>query len=476
MERGVKPGMTLAEAEALLEQPEATSSEEGNVTAKDTFFQTADVSADVAGLRQLALCCERFTPRFGIEEVEPPESLWLDLTGCTHLFGGDQGTAMTMATDFRHHGLQARIGLAPTLGAAWAVAHCLSRPMSPALVEATRLASVLDPLPVDALRLTPKLLDTLRELGLRTIGQLRKLPRASLPSRFGPLLLQRLDQAFGDSPEQPVPEQRRDAFAASWVGEFPIVSEAGLEEVGRELLDQLLRRLQPQRLGVRQLRCELRDGRGRQHDLQIGFVAATEQQRHIFEMLTLQWERTALPDEIVAVRLEATVTEPLRVVQRDLFGHELNRDQQRDIASLLDRLSNRLGADRVVRARLQPELQPELAVSHEPWTQTKSSAAIGETTRLTTQRGVQRPTQLFASPQHIEVSRAGPEGAPLSFWWQRHEHRVIRSWGPERIETGWWRESSVCRDYFRVEVLTGHHFWIFHCLDEQVWFIHGTFD
>ena len=74
------------------------------------------------------------------------------------------------------------------------------------------------------------------------------------------------------------------------------------------------------------------------------------------------------------------------------------------------------------------------------------------------------------------MSLAEPEGTPVRFRWQQREHRVTRSWGPERIETGWWRSAAVRRDYFRVEVHTGHWFWLFHRLEERDWFLHGAFD
>ena len=284
-----------------------------------------------------------------------------------------------------------------------------------------------------------------------------------------------------------MPEKPRESLVARWVGEFPITDRESLHSVARELLDQLLNRLKPRREGVRQLRCELRDSSGRLHEFRIGFVAPTDQAKHVFEMLCLQWERAALPDEIAIVHFEATETEPLHVVQRDLFGHELDNDSQREVVTLLDRLSNRLGSHAVVRARLLPEAQPELAVAFEPWVKNQNNisrdalASGSDRDKLDASafrliKATVRPTHLFSPPQPIEVSIAGPEGAPLSFWWNRREHRVIRNWGPERIETGWWRESAVCRDYFRVEVQTGHHFWIFRSLDDRGWFIHGTFD
>ncbi len=525
--------MPLAEAEALSERALTKacspgpcgledSTNQGNhpthkgsgyseATIPEPYFQAADVKADVAGLRQLALACERFTPQFGIEESESPESLLLDMTGGTHLFGGKHGTVLGIVNDFRERGFQAHVSLTPTVGAAWAAAHFLAKPAAPSIVEPPGLLDALKPLPVESLRLTPAMIATLHELGLRTVGQLRALPRASLPSRFGPLLLKRLDQAFGDEPELLLPEKPREPLIAGWAGEFPITDRESLHVVASELLDQLLNRLQPRREGVRQLRCELRDSSGRLHEFRVGFVAPTNQVKHVLEMLCLQWERVALPDEIVLVRLEATATDPLHVVQRDLFGHELDTDSQHEVVLLLDRLSNRLGSHAVVRARLLPEAQPELVVAHEPWVRVAGQGATalqnespprspgwlagfcttqiqedlsraesreppgqarwGESPRI-----LIRPLRLFSPPQPIEVSIAGPEGAPLSFWWNRREHRVTRSWGPERIETGWWRESSACRDYFRVEVQTGHHFWIFRRLDERGWFIHGTFD
>ena len=64
----------------------------------------------------------------------------------------------------------------------------------------------------------------------------------------------------------------------------------------------------------------------------------------------------------------------------------------------------------------------------------------------------------------------------MHFRWDRRDHRVIRSWGPERIETGWWRDAPICRDYFRVVTQTGQHFWLFRSFEQAAWFIHGAFD
>ena len=64
--------------------------------------------------------------------------------------------------------------------------------------------------------------------------------------------------------------------------------------------------------------------------------------------------------------------------------------------------------------------------------------------------------------------------SPLRFL--GHAHRIAKTWGPERIETGWWRRQAVGRDYYRVETVTGRRFWIFRNLRDGRWFLHGMFE
>ncbi len=498
-------GMPLAEAEALLAGRDVPA-----------HIEQHDPAADVAGLRELAHTCNVFSPLFGIEEASSPECVLLDVTGCEHLFGGEQNLVAALVNDFQQRGFQVRAALSPTIGAAWATAHygsptpCGSvdprmRPNQPnhkGLGDAN-LEEMLAPLPVTALRLPRKIVETLHELGLHRISQLRALPRESLPSRFGPELLKRLDQAFGDAPELLVAERPAEPIAVTWVTDEPLTDRESLRFVCRELLDELMNQLKPRREGVRQLFCQVKGTAARPVELLVSLVSPCDIAKHLLELLGLQIDRADLPEGISFVRLEATRIESLATRQRDLFGLEANTDTHREVSSLLDRLSNRLGATAVVRAATVPDAQPELSVAHVPCNLIDSQAsgaasaqwhslcrqssrhipcavatsqADGTWNVPATFRWQARPLRLFAPPQRIEATTAGPEGAPMHFRWERREHRVIRSWGPERIETGWWRDQSICRDYFRVETQTGHHLWLFRCFDQAAWFIHGAFD
>lgn len=463
---GIKIGMPLAEAKALLA---------GHV-GSTAHIELHDPAADLTGLREVARTCNDFSPLFGIEEAKSPECLLLDVTGCEHLFGGEQGLVDRLAEDLRQRGFQVRAALAPTIGAAWAAARCLAKPhQQPALTD-KELDEALAPLPITSLRLPFKIIETLHELGLRRIGQVRALPRETLPSRFGPELLLRLDQAFGNAPELLVPERPPKTIAAVWVTDEPLTDRESLKFVTGQLLDELLGRLKPLREGVRQLFCQIKGTAARPVELVVNLVSPTDVVKHLLELLSLQIDRADLPEGISFVRLEATSVGSLATRQRDLFGFETDADTHREVSSLLDRLSNRLGATAVVHAVLVPDAQPELAVRHEPCVAERRTTVSSHSSLRTQQSALTRPLRLFKPPQRIVATAAGPEGAPMHFRWDRRDHRVVKSWGPERIETGWWREHSVCRDYFRVVTQTGQHFWLFRCFDQAAWFIHGAFD
>ena len=47
--------------------------------------------------------------------------------------------------------------------------------------------------------------------------------------------------------------------------------------------------------------------------------------------------------------------------------------------------------------------------------------------------------------------------------------------GPERIESGWWDQHPVIRDYYIAHHPCGHLYWLFKHLKEQRWYLHGLF-
>lgn len=455
----------------------------------------------VVDIRLLAAWCRQYSPRVGLEEAQTPDALMLDITGCSHLFGGEHRLAAQIAEDFRRRGLTTRAGVADTIGAAWAAAHHGTRPTAGARplsgvagchhIPPGRQREALSPLPVEALRLPPHVVELLHEFDLRTIGQVRALPRSSVPARFGPLVLRRLDQALGELAEtiQPVPPI--EPIRARWPFESPTDDRRTIEQVLRHLLVRIVERLQARQEGVQRLRVRLAGARP--VEFSVGLLRPAAEAEHLCELVFLHLERAPIESEISGVSVEVLVAAPLGIRPQPLFENDAGRlPRRRELALLIDRLSSRLGAAAVLKPRLSPELLPEWAVLCEPWifhsarrpaapafpqenAASPGSGPAGQGPAPCWEAGLFRPLCVMPRPVAVAAEQAAPGGPPARFEWGGKAYTLADCRGPERIETGWWRGGHVRRDYYRAEAVTGERFWLYRQRSGGRWFLHGMF-
>ncbi|HEX7446558.1 MAG TPA: DNA polymerase Y family protein [Pirellulales bacterium] len=492
---------------------------------------------DREALALLAAWCEPFSPAVGVESAEPPECLLLDVTGLEPLFHGEAALAEHVRREFMRRGFSVRIALADTIGAAWALAHVADVPQSrlslressatfaerkatlahsdfegeaPALVVPPgQSLPALMSLPVETLRLSLDCLRTLRELGLRHVGQLLAFPRASLAARFAPELLLRLDQATGEVAEVIPVDHPPPAAQAAWTFESPTDRPEMLRHALQRQLEQVIAQLSPRRQGAQALHCRLLGQTGRNVELSIDLFRPSASPRHLGELAWMRLESAGqkLLEPIASLSLEVTATAPLEEHQQELFGASQADHGSRQLALLIDRLSNRLGRAAVGRPQLLPEAQPEFAWRYEALIgnvsppvkkarskkQRRVAALCRERTPCRSTAGrndvdsrfpsggslrgcLSRPLSLANQPGPLRVMSVAPDGPPLRFFHAGIEHRIHRAWGPERIHTGWWRGRSARRDYYRVETTTGCWFWLFRQLTDGHWFLHGVFE
>ena len=476
--QGITPGMPLAEATGVMALPE-------------------DPRAALADLQRLAAVCQRFSPLAGLEEGPRPESLLLDLTGCGRVFGGEERLARLVLREFVQRGFEARVAVADTIGAAWALAHaaCDSRAI---LVSPGNSAAALRPLPVALLRLPAGRVSLLQDLGVQQIGQLMSLPRASLPARLGPEVIDRLDQALGELAELLVPYRPPAPVEACWSFEEPTDRRRTLEAALEQLLQQVIQRLQGLGQGVRQLVCRF-EGSPRAGSpaqpllarLRVELVQASLSLRHLGELVRMQLEKLDWAAPVATVRVRATATAPLDCRQTLLFDAGPLQAAPRHLASLVDRLTGRLGRQSVLRARLIPDAQPEFACRYEPLVEGSLATRPGPRASKSARRRRKtageppvsgacglpcRPLRLLSPPRQVAVTSVHPDGPPTSLHWQGQTQAIARCRGPERIETGWWRSRSVRRDYYRVEIETGQRLWVFRERNSGEWYLHGRFE
>ncbi len=457
---------------------------------------------DLGLLRSLAHRCRRYSPLVGLEESETPASLFLDITGGAHLFGGEPRMVRQVVADFRDWGFLARAAVADTIGAAWAVTRTANGPL---IVLPGRSAQALARLPVEALRISANVAEVLHSLGLSTIGHVAALPRETLPSRFGPEILRRLDQALGEIPEPLVPERPEEPIEAAYGCEPPLENRAAIEIILQRLLERVMKPLERRNAGILQLDIELTVSGHEPTRFTVGLVRPSLDSKRLRELLRLQLERVQLRGRLAGAMLRVVRTAPRDADQSALFESAEHRHARRDLDSLLNRLSNRLGPRAVLCPRLAPDYQPERAVEYATLAEQTSPLKDSPTTKrprrarrsAQERRSAQgqeeqktayfvrgsfvreslprRPVRLFPEPVPVEVFSVVPHGPPIRLHWANRDQLIVHCEGPERIETGWWRFPAVHRDYFRADTEDGQRLWLFHARDEGSWFVHGEF-
>lgn len=429
----------------------------------------ADPEGDLASLTALAGWCMRFSPAVA---ADPPDGLFLDITGVSHLWGGEAPMLADLMERLAGAGVPARGAVAGSAGAASALARFgAGRSVAEPGSEAGRLAE----LPVLALRLAPGTAAQLRRLGLSSIGQLQRLPRDALARRFGAFTLGRLDQALvraGEALEFHRPPS--PWFARLCLAE-PISSPEDLARVTHDIAETLCRRLETEGRGAGRFELAFHRLDGRAERLGIGLALPGRTPAAVARLFAPMLETVDPGFGIEVVTLLADRVEPLpgRQGRLERIGEVAPED---GIAPLIDRIANRLGEDKIWRAEPQPSHIPERAVIRRP------SLAPGSGKGWDRRRP--RPVRLLRRPEPIEATAPIPDDPPILFRWRGQLRRVRRAEGPERLAEEWWRRPpgesgpSHVRDYYRVEDETGARYWIFraglYAADAPArWWLHG---
>ena len=441
-EAGVTPGLSLADARAL---------------APDLHTTETDPVADRRMLEWLADGCRRYTPWTALDGDDlghgGSAGLWLDISGCAHLFGGEGALLEDLTGRLAKLGFDARAAIADTPGAAWAAV----RFADTKIVAAGTTHRTLDPLPVAGLRLPVAVIEGLQRMGLRRIGDLAALPRAPIAARFGKILLDRLDQALGRlreplSPGRPVPPLHvRLAFAE------PIATNQDIAAAQRRLLDQLCAFLKDAHQGARRLKLTLYRTDDSHTGTAVGTGRPVNDPDHLERLFREKLEKLDSGFGVDVMVLAATAVAPLAPAQMDLDSRDRARDE--GVGRLLDRLGNRFGPTRVMRLEARASHIPE-RTCHETSVFTLPVPVTGE------RPSRPRPIHLLPWPEPVEVMAPVPDHPPLMFRWRRAQHRVTRADGPERIAPEWWIDGAPppeegVRDYYRVENPQGQRFWLY---------------
>jgi len=444
----------------------------------------ADEAADAKALNAIAEWCDRFTP---LVALDSPHGLFLDITGCVHLFGGEAAMMRLVCDVLTAQGFAVSAAIAGTS----VCARTITRHVHGRIVRDGEEADAVKPLPVFALGADDAITIGLRRAGLKTIGDVASRARHEITARFGAEFTTLLEQALGQSdapisPRKPLPDYIVEKRFAE-----PVATDAVISATLSRLAQMLVGAMTQQGKGARRLEANFfrTDGAVRTIVVDTGQpVTRSEVIDRLFR------ERLdALSDPLDPgfgfdlIRLSASRTEIVVQQQRDLDANVHDNDE---LAALIDRIAARIGGRRVVVHLPQDTHMPERAVMAAPAQRHLAAAARAVWPARAEGEPPLRPLRLFERPEEIKVIAQVPDGPPARFVWRRATHAVVRAEGPERVAMEWWRSQNemLTRDYFRVEDEAGLRFWLYRdgLYDREIeqeegkavqpnWFMHGLF-
>ncbi len=466
---GVSCNLSLADARAI---------------CPHLITEEADPDGDKQALRKLALWCSRYSPW---TTVQGNDAIGLDITGCAHLFGGEEALLADLSAYLKKFGLTARLAIASTIGAAWALTHYGDG--TSACVPHEETLKALRPLPLAALRFEDGIAQKLRQLGFKKVRDLVDQPRTPFVARFGADFIRKLDQASGReaeifNPLLPAPQFHVEQRLAE-----PVSQAESIHLLTDNLTRRLSAALEQAGKTARRLTLFLYrvDGKVKTLTIRTSRSHAARVARLFQERLDQLQEDVEAGFGFDVIALHAFDVETAASLQPVLPKSRHGRlagSASDEMDHLLDRFGNRFGFDKVTRFCAQESHIPEQSVKRTSVLEKTDGpdwAAYFEMLGRKTYLG--RPLLLLDPPEPITALAEVPDGPPLRFKWRKASHKVVRSDGPERLSPEWWLSggSPLTRDYYRIEDENGYRFWVFREglfgreLETPHWLIHGTF-
>jgi protein ImuB len=402
-----------------------------------------------ARLERLARWSQRFTP---VVSLVPPDGLLLEIRGSLTLFGGLDRLLARLRRALSHRYPEARLAVASAPEAALLLARA---GRTEPVVDGVALRAAVGGIAVCHLRLDADRAQALQRLGIRTIAECLRLPRADLARRLGPDFLQLLDRLTDRLPDPRIRLALPDQFAAEI--ELPWAErDAGRLLLGATRLLEMLAEYLDRRCGASEtLHWRLRHEGQPATEFAQGFLMPQHDPQRMARLLAELLQRLPLPAAVTGIALRVGRHVPRPMQHADAFAAPgVSGLGGEDLPGLLERLRARLGADVVGTLICRAEHRPECAWQWRPCDAAGRTA--GESPEAP--RGSHRPAWLLPEPRPLPRAAFTPHP------------------GRERIESGWWDERPICRDYRVAAGRHGERLWVFHDLQRPgQWYLHGYF-
>jgi protein ImuB len=409
--------------------------------------------------------------------IEPRDGLLLEIKPSIRLFGGLKELCRRLRdacladAAFARSGVQPHFTLAPTALAALAAARGGARCF---ITDPRQLPARLKLLPVGVLRWPEEANARLLAMGVRTLGELLRLPRAGFARRFGPATLADLDRLLGRRADPRRRLTRRERYVGRLDLDHEIEDHDRILEALRPLLDELAQFLRARQRGITALQCRFHHYRAAPTTCALRLAAPEADAARLQSLLRERLANLRFPEPVRRCELRGGAPTDRPLTSKSLWSAgERGHAPANEMPALIEHLRARLGADAVYGLRGVPEHRPETAqaVAEPALAPVVSTPRVGpgagpDDGKTSTSLPFRRPLWLLHAPQELGSQRGRPRhGGPL---------QLLA--GPERIESGWWDGADVQRDYYVASDTRGARFWIYReCMGARKWFLQGIF-
>ncbi len=439
---GLRVGMPLAHAKAIA--PHITHH----------LHDEHEASVAFAKLAQSAL---RFSPQVAIMGF----GLLINITGCAHLFGGEELMLATMSDFFLSLGFITTVAIAPYPRLAKALAH-----FAPGTIcNKEDSKAIIKTLPIDALFAAEEIVTALDDLAIATLDELLRLPRKKLAARFGLAFLHNLDQLMGAIHEPPTYLAEEPQFLLREPFSLPVRTHEQLMQASAHVLTRMLEQLVAHNLALHRFTISFIDIFKKTTTISIEAAQPHNDFAAWYSLLVLKTETVRINQGIDALSMHA-----IQVTKAQAFQRSFTKQDEPltiELAHITDQLKSRLGQQSIYNLRILDHHLPEQAVEKNHHLTTTSSHQ---------QKLPPRPVRLLKKPLPISAISLLPDNPPKKIMWQQRSLNVLHASGPERIEAPWWlSQQELPRDYYAIEDDRGKRLWIYSTGMPKQWFIHGVF-
>ncbi len=333
-------------------------------------------------------------------------------------------------------------------------------------IDLSHLNQLISKLSIQSMLIEDKVIKQFQSVGFKNIGELKKIPHASLQKRFGKKTLNYLLKLFNQQADPRDYFQPQENFHQSLEFNEVVHHRQGLLFPIKRLLNHLVNFLHLHQKNAHCLRWQLFDTSKSSLEFKVVFSNSQISLNNYLELTQLNLEHYQLKEPIEGIALTADQLTSLNIETQALFEQVgAFKNNSHFMNKIRAKLGEKSCSQLTQKSHHLPEHASKLSaeVSINPDKKTKIPQQNDKPKESHIAR-VQPPTWLFSTPKPIRLIKR-----KLIF---NGELKIVSP--PQKIASYWWVNSSA-RDYYIAEHETGSLYWVFLDRLSKHWFLHGVY-